>query len=299
MKILRVMLILSGLVMGGISGYAEEVRLSTGETLSGKVLSEGADYIEFRHPVLGVMRLDKKNAETVSGSQTKSVAASDNTGVEWSRTIEAGFDRRRGNTAGSELNASVKLNRKTSDDEWTMEGSGHYAEDHRRMSTQKYYGLIRYAFSFGPEKKWYQFNKAEFDHDRFSDVDWRITPVFGVGYWFKDDKKLRWMSEIGTGFQHTAFRGSAEDKANPILAPRNYIKIKISEGFYAEHDFKIFPYLDEWGEYRFVSDGALMHVLRENLSVKFSIINEYNSSPENSGVKKHDMRILTGLSYQF
>jgi len=63
----------------------------------------------------------------------------------------------------------------------------------------------RYAYSFSEEMKWYHFYKIEGSQDRFANVDSRITPSSGLGYWFSDEDDYKAMVESALGYEHTSY----------------------------------------------------------------------------------------------
>ena len=67
------------------------------------------------------------------------------------------------------------------------------------MDTQNWYGMLRYAFSFW-ERRWYNFYRLEADHDRFANIDYRIVPSCGIGYWFSDKEDYKAMAELAAQY---------------------------------------------------------------------------------------------------
>ena len=96
-----------------------------------------------------------------------------------------GYNKSSGNTQNSQLSMSLYANRKTDHDEFTIKGNSLYSSSNNNMDAQKWFASMRYAFSFR-ERKWYNFYKLESDHDKFANVDYRIVPSAGIGYWFSD-----------------------------------------------------------------------------------------------------------------
>ena len=76
------------------------------------------------------------------------------------------------------------------------------------MNAQRYDGMARYAFSFGKHLAWYNFYAFEAMHDRFANIDWRLTPSTGLGYWFADE--AAWKATVELALDDQQGRGPAD-----------------------------------------------------------------------------------------
>ena len=148
----------------------------------------------------------------------------------WKKEISVGYSKSTGNTQNKQLSASLSANRKTSYNEIALKGESLYTSSNNNMDTQKWYLMGRYAFSFW-NKKWYNFYKLESDHDKFANINYRITPSTGVGYWFSDSEVWKAMVEVGVGSQHTNFRDSTKSTTDAVLVPRSFFEREFSRGF--------------------------------------------------------------------
>ena len=166
------------------------------------------------------------------------------------------------------------------------------------MDYQKWYGMSRYAFSFGGNKNWYNFYKLEFDHDRFANIDYRAIPSAGVGYWFSDTDDWKAMVECGLGLEHTKFRDDTKDSNDAILIPRGFLQRKILDHALISQEVILYPSLKNTGEYRKHSESALINPVNDKISLRFSLIDDYDSTPA-AGVKKNDWRLISSLAYSF
>ena len=73
----------------------------------------------------------------------------------WEGSISAGYNITRGNTENDQLSAGLFLRRnRMRIDEITLKGDVFYSASNKETDGQKLYGLARYAFSFGEDKKW-------------------------------------------------------------------------------------------------------------------------------------------------
>jgi len=55
-------------------------------------------------------------------------------------------------------------------DEFDIKANFEYSSEDKKMNSQKWYTMTRYARNFKKNKKWYWFGKGEIDHDKFADI---------------------------------------------------------------------------------------------------------------------------------
>lgn len=219
--------------------------------------------------------------------------------VIWQREISLGYNESSGNTKVSQLSMSVLVNRKIEQvNEFNLKGDAYYSSSNERMDAQKWYGMARYAVNFGADKKWYNFYKFESDHDKFANIDYRIIPAAGVGYWFYALQKLKAMAELGLGLEHTVYRDRTEDSDEIVLVPRAFFEKELFNNSKISQDMLLYPTIDDFSIFRLRSETTLATSLSEKLTLRLSLIDDYNSNPSGSA-KKNDFRLISSLAYSF
>jgi len=158
--------------------------------------------------------------------------------------------------------------------------------------------MIRYAFSFGASKKWYNFYKTEAEHDRFANIKYRITPSTGLGYWFSDTDDWKLLTEAGIGYEYTEYRDDTDSDGEVILIPRLFFEKTLFNNSRFSQDITMYPSLSEFGEYRVRSESSFINPINGHISLKLSLIDEYNSDPADD-TKKNDLRFISSLMYSF
>ncbi|MBU1148368.1 MAG: DUF481 domain-containing protein [Candidatus Omnitrophica bacterium] len=219
--------------------------------------------------------------------------------VVWDRKVSLGYNRSSGNTDSSELNTSLFINRNRMHvDEMTLKGNVYYASSDKKMDAQKWDGSGRYAFSFGREKKWYNFYKMAVDHDRFANIDYRLLPSTGLGYWFHDTDSLKLMMEAAGGYEHTEYRDATDESKETVFISRGFLEKTIFENAKLTQDVFYYPVIDDFSDYRVHSETVLTNPVSDKLSLNVSFIDDYDSKPSGD-TKKNDVRIITSLTYSF
>ena len=280
---------------------ADEIYLKNGDKISGEIREESGKTVSIKSEVLGVVTIDRRHIENIFGLEKEVMAETKkkDTNIIWKREISAAYNRATGNTQKSQLSLGFFINRNNKHvDEITLKGNAYYSSSSRKMDTQKYYGMGRYAFSFGPNKSWYNFYRIEADHDRFASIDYRLVPAAGVGYWFYDLPELKFMAEIGAGWEHTNFRDQTEDKDEAILTPRVFFEKQLYKNSTISQNLYYYPTLEDFNIYRLHSETVFSVAMNDKLSLRLSLIDDYSSIPS-SDIKNNDLRLVSSLVYSF
>lgn len=286
--------------------YAEEIHLKNGDTVSGEIIEQSDENISLKTDAMGTILIKRDFVDyvgsvdiEVSGESTpvdkEALAQAEET--LWQREIAFGYNKSSGNTQNNQLSLRFNANRKTDHDEFIIKADSFYSSSNEKMDTQKWYGMLRYAFSFY-ENKWYNFYKIEGNHDRFANIDYRIVPSTGIGYWFSDEPDFKAMVEAGVGLEHTTFRDGIMNTNEAVLIPRAFFEKKLFVDSRISQDIILYPSLEEMREFRLHSETSLVNPISDKLSLQLSLITDYDSAPPKD-TKKRDTRLISSLTYAF
>ncbi len=282
--------------LGG-DARAERIVLENGDVLTVDVVSQDENYIVVAHPVLGKLKIPRdKLRQEEKRIQEKEELPSGERPAEWKRRLTLGVDYRKGNVESGSNSMEVFLHRKRPKDEVTFKARAYYSQSHGEMDDRKYYCLGRYGFSFQEGGSWYAFGKLELEHDRFADVKFRGIPSFGVGYWFLSSDRFRLNLEGSLGWEYVDYY--LQDSDDNVLAVGSLRwEYRPSVGWEVFEDVDVYPSFDE-GSYRLRSETGLRIRLKEQMTLKLSLLEEYDSDPA-EGKKKSDLRFISGLEWEF
>ena len=294
---------------------ADEIHLKNGDRLSGRIVSEEDGRLVLEHEAAGAITVNTAFVERiVRDAQALVTEGSPETAAHltgsaesragevepslWERELALGYNLNRGNTIDEALSSKLFAHRKTDHNELTLKMEGYYSETDRRMTAQRYDGMGRYAFSFGSRMAWYNFYKLEMEHDRFANIDWRLTPSTGLGYWFADEADWKAMAEVGVGWERTNFRDATSNRSDAVLVPRAFVSKTLFGKAVLSEDVTVWPTLSDLGQYRLRSETALTNPLTEALDLRLTFIDEFESDPAGD-TKKNDARLISSLVYSF
>ena len=283
-----------------INAQAEEIYLKNGDRLTGDVIKEDKENITIKTEAMGEITIRRDFLKRISGAEEETIEVKEEVKeVIWQREISLGYNESSGNTKVSQLSLSVLVNRKIEQvNEFNFKGDAYYSSSNEKMDAQKWYGVARYAFNFGEGRKWYNFYKFETDHDRFANIDYRIIPAGGVGFWFYDQQELKAIAELGMGLEHTVYRDQTEDSDEIVLVPRAFFEKELFSNSKISQDVLLYPTIDDFSIFRLHSETTLATSINEKLTLRLSLIDDYNSNPPGS-VKKNDFRLISSLAYSF
>jgi len=192
-----------------------------------------------------------------------------------------------------DLNAA----RNTEKDEINLRGNIFYSSSNNRMDSQKWYTMGRYGLKLA-DKRWVNFYKLEVDHDRFANISVRAIPSAGFGYWFSDTPDWKAMTELGIAMAHTDYLDTTKTTNEAMIVPRAFFDKRLFKEAHLTEDITVYPLLKDAGDYRLHSETVFSNPVSKQLSLRISLIEDYNSKPSASK-KKTDSQILSSLNYSF
>lgn len=289
--------------------HAEVLMLTNGDRLTGVIIHTNQESVVMKSDAFGTIAVRHPFiAEQLPDSQVQDILVPktepDREAVKekpkiWDGKVYGGFNRTRGNTKSTELSGGFLFHRKVEKkNEFHVKADTYYSATDRKMNAQKHLGMVRFAYSFGESKKWYNFYKTEADRDRFANINARITPSSGVGYWFWDKEDLKLMAEAGGGVTHTDYRDETDSETELVLTPRVFGEVKLLDRVTVSEDATMYPSLTDRGEYRLVFDTSGVAQFTDQWGIRVSWINEYNTDP-GPDTKEHDMRLVSSLEFSF
>ena len=264
------------------------------------MVKEDKDNITIKTEAMGEITISRDFLKRISSPEEETLnVKEDLKDVIWQREISFGFNESSGNTKVSQLSLSALVNRKIEQaNEFSLKVDAYYSSSNEKMDAQKWYTMVRYAFSLGEGKKWYNFYKSESDHDRFANIDYRIIPSLGIGYWFSDEEDWKAMVELGAGFEHTDYRDNTDNSNEAVIIPRAFFEKRLFGESRIKEDISLYPSLEDVGDFRVHSETVFTNPIDENLSLSLSLINDYDSAPAGS-TEKNDIRFTSSLVYSF
>lgn len=285
------------IILCGSSAFGAELHLKNGDKITGQFVNQDESAYVFKTEALGQISVKKNYVKTFMTDEDI-VAAKMPVYPQWKRKVSIGYNESGGNTENSKFNTELSLNRKSEKDEWSAKLTSYFSSANGQLDGKKFYGSLRYAHSRGEEAKWFDFYKIEGSQDRFSDIDYRVTPSAGFGYWFLNDDDFKLMAETAVGYEYTNFRSNQKSEGNMVLVPRVFLEKKLWDGFTFTEDLTYYPSLEDLEDYRLKSVSSLVTKLNDQLSWRLAYEYELDAIPA-SGREKADYQVISAIDYNF
>lgn len=218
----------------------------------------------------------------------------------WKTAVSLGYNQQTGNTNKAQFNLGALYTRAWENEEFNAHLNMLYSQSDKKMDSQKWDSGLRYLWKFGQENRWFNSYQITVDHDRFADIDYRITPAAGIGYWIvqeTDEKDWKWMVEGSLGYEITNYRSAKPDDEEAVFIGHTYIDKEIFDNSLISEDFYVIPSL-EGGGTRFKSVTAFVNPLAENLDLEVKYTIDHDTDPA-AGIKKTDTLFTVGIKYTF
>lgn len=215
----------------------------------------------------------------------------------WGANASFGLSDKSGNSRARGVSGTVEVARRSPKDRLTfrfgLSREESEAEGDRLQTTvSKYYGSGRADIFISAA--FFVFVSTRQERDRFQDISLRSTYNGGMGWQAitKDATDLRFSVAIGarreafiSGGHRTAAVGSIGPQFRQDVGPAVF-----------SWQSEFLPNLQEFEDFRFVSDASVTLPIYAGLGVQIGVLNEFNNQPQ-PGVEKHDMLVTTRLSY--
>lgn len=209
----------------------------------------------------------------------------------WTAGLELGINGSEGNNNVFSMRTGGHLKRETKS--WKLDSSLSYNKNHSNgVETQNNGKLdLRLDRLFG-QSPWTLFFLENLIYDEFQAWDVQLSLNFGTGYRVIDTEFIDLLTRLGAGA--TREFGGAENDWQPtaLLGVDYEHKISKMQRLTAKVDY--FPEWEDYRNYRVVSDfGWQIDLDRpKNVSVKLSLVDRYDSTPEGVDPNNMDYSVL-------
>lgn len=216
--------------------------------------------------------------------------------AKWETTAYAGLTLTRGNRDTFLGTLSLDTRRKWPKDELALGISGAYGEvdSVENQKTVTAYGQYNRLAT----ERFYYGARADALYDGIAGVDYRVKLSPLAGYYLLKTPKTTLALEAGPSAVIEKQRGMSQN---------TYLGMRFGERF--EHKFsettrlwqtlEYLPQVDSWGRnYLLISEVGVDAAITKRVGLRTVLQDTYDSEPS-PGRKKHDVRLIAGVTYKF
>ncbi|QDS97263.1 DUF481 domain-containing protein [Adhaeretor mobilis] len=209
----------------------------------------------------------------------------------WEGHVELGLNGSQGNNDVLSMRAGGHLKRKTK--RWKFDSDLQYNKNvANSIETQNDAKLdVRLDRVLG-DSRWTLFFLNNVIYDEFQAFDLQLSLTGGVGYQIFDTETLDLLGRFGAGSTRE-FGGPDNDWARNVLFGLDY-EHRITKTQRLVATVEYYPEAEDFSRYRVVTDAGWEIDLDkpENVSLKFSIVDRYDSTPNGSDPNNFDYAML-------
>ncbi len=212
-------------------------------------------------------------------------------GPYWDGSVELGLSGSQGNANANSLRTGFDVKRETPRTEWAVDLV--YAKNEANKVETQHNALFRSNWEYKlANPSWTAFSKLGLEYDEFRAFDLRLVLNGGLGYYFVKSPITELRGRFGAGTSHEF--GSVDDDWKPEANLGGDFERKISERQTLSFVTDYYPTWDDFSDYRLVSDASweLMLDAANNLSLKVSVIDRYDSTPGSAQPNDVDYAVL-------
>lgn len=214
----------------------------------------------------------------------------------WEGNVELGMNGTDGNTETFNIRFGATAKHKTEFRSETIQVTSiqKRANGQTTANTALIDGRVEWPM---PNSKWNYFIHKLFEYDQFKAFDARVSADTGFGYEYIQTDMTTLIGRTGLAMSHEI--GGPNKKVNPELYLGGEFKHKFTDthAFSTKVDF--YPNVTAFSDFRLNSQASWEMALVQSwgLSLKFSVIDRYDSTP--SGAKPNDLDYSTLLLWNF
>ncbi len=279
------------------AAHAQEVVLTTGDVLHGKVAAHTTEQLVLEHPVLGTLEIPAASVLRVTPGVPITQPPAAPPPKLWARELAAGISGARGNSDTTDARIGIVATRKTDRTALKLDAAYYYGSANAASNKNKLTAGLLHDW-LRPGSPWLYFAKARWDLDQFQSWDCRISGHGGAGYRLVEREGLSAKLRLGAGASKEW--GSDDDGLRPEALLGGEVAWRISERQKLGAGTTLYPDLSDAGELRALStvnwDIALERA--DGLQLRLGLEHEYQSIVD-AGNDHSDLRLLTSLVFRF
>lgn len=214
----------------------------------------------------------------------------------WSSSIGFGYNTTRGNSETNNLALTFQAIREVKKTKWSTNANVTYATTEGDATANR--GGVKTQYDVKQTDRVFYFGKAGFEYDKFAQLDLRTSPGAGVGYIVMKEEKTNLSVSTGANFVTDFFSDDTKDSRGTLSISEELSHALTSTAGLIQ-TFNIQNNFEDFGDYLIDVEVSLTTKVSENLALKASLLDKYDSDPFSEELKKNDITFLTSLNYSF
>jgi putative salt-induced outer membrane protein YdiY len=214
----------------------------------------------------------------------------------WDGSFELGLNGAEGNTENMNFRFGFKTKRETLTSKLTFNVDYRKASQNTLDTADRLYSDWRAERLF-PGSRWTYFANGSVEYDEFQAFDSRVTSGLGVGYALIKQETTKLVARCGAGVAREFGVPDAEYVPEAVFG--SDLEWRVGKRYKLTFMAEYTPDITAFGEYRLKSQAAweMLFDQETNLSLKFSVLERYNSLPR--GKRPNDVDYAATILWKF
>ena len=311
-----------------VSAAADQIQLTTGETLHGTIVKQSKEHVILNHSVLGPLNIASEYIASVAVAQevqleggseaTGKLAKKPNTGVpqksgsdpgalpglfdmemfeNWDVRLLMGLTGSDGNSQTANIRIGLEADRKDKDNRARFKSTYNYATSEGDTTRNQFNAETTIDWLM-PNSPWFSFVQGVYDFDEFKTWDHRVSGFAGFGYEVIMSPEVELITRTGGGV--TKEFGGADDIRPEGLVSAGLLRWNLTDRQTVTGEVTFFPDLSDLERFRTIAKVDWQIKLDHQEGMKFKVGLEHEHESLTDGSKKHnDLKFYGTLVVEF
>lgn len=305
------------------ASVAEQLTLTTGETLKVRIIDRSEQSVTLQHPILGQLTIERSHIVTLAETASDRQPAPDTpradsvnqpaqqdpaAGMAPGSTLapllhsrdwqfEIGLSGSDGNSQTTNLRLGL-ISKKEDDLMRSMLKSSYYFSKSEGNTTRNEFNAQLTHDWLIPDSPWFFFTQGIYDYDQFQSWDQRLSGFAGFGYELIKTDRFELVGRTGGGLTKE-FGGEKELRPEGLISAA-ILKWNLTANQTLAGSATFYPDLAELGQFRSITkfEWNILLSHTNGLSLKLGLENEYESHVE-SDSDHNDLKYYGTLTIDF
>jgi len=216
----------------------------------------------------------------------------------WNSSIGLAYMTTRGNSETNNLAMSYESIYEQAKSKWGVWANVAWASTGGDNVANR--GGVVTQYDYFQSERIFYFGKFGVEYDEQADLDLRTSPGGGIGFVVYKEEKTSLTAGAGASYVTDKFNDGT-DESRGMLALSEEWAIALTSTASLLQKFNIQNNFEDFGDYLIDLEVSLSTKVSDQLSLKASLLDKYDSTPHVAVValKKNDLTFLTSLNYSF
>jgi putative salt-induced outer membrane protein YdiY len=212
----------------------------------------------------------------------------------WTSSVGLGFTATSGNSEITNLALTFQAVKEMTRAKWSTNANVALATTEGDETANN--GGVKTQYDIFQTDRLFYFGKFGAEYDKFAELDLRTSPGAGVGYILVKDEKSTLSASLGANVV-TDFFSDDTDETRGTLSTFEEWSYQLSPNASLYQNFNIQNNFEEFDDYLINAELSLSTKVSDQLTLKASLLDKYDSKPFSDALKNNDLTFITSLNY--